>query len=320
MFSENLSNLLRTQVQKRCRFRQFAELPEQSASSAKGRGDTFAWNIFADLPAPAAADHEFSQTNLGELDEGIAAASAIPTTRLAISQGTCTVLEFGHAVPYSGMLDDMSAQPVREIIKKALERNAAQTLDAVAHKQFQSTLLTVQPSSGSSATAIDITENGTAAANTTVAMRAAHVRAISVQMRERNMPTFAHGDYYCVARPLTLSSVEKDLEAIQQYTDSGFGRLTNGEKGRYAGVRFVEQTNIADQAWTDPDSDEAFFFGEDAVNECCVVPEEIRGKIPDDYGRGKGIAWYYIGNFALTRPAVAASVSDARIMHWATAA
>ena len=30
-----------------------------------------------------------------------------------------------------------------------------------------------------------------------------------------------------------------------------------------------------------------------------AVPEQIRGKIPDDYGRKKGIAWYYLGGFGL---------------------
>lgn len=34
---------------------------------------------------------------------------------------------------------------------------------------------------------------------------------------------------------------------------------------------------------------------EDTVAEALVVPEEIRGQIPADFGRAKGIAWYYLG-------------------------
>ncbi len=56
----------------------------------------------------------------------------------------------------------------------------------------------------------------------------------------------------------------------------------------------------------------SFFFGEDTVAEALVVPEEIRGQIPADYGRAKGIAWYYLGGFALIQTAA----QQARIVKW----
>lgn len=34
---------------------------------------------------------------------------------------------------------------------------------------------------------------------------------------------------------------------------------------------------------------------EDTVAEGLVIPEEMRGQIPTDYGRQKGVAWYYLG-------------------------
>jgi len=33
-------------------------------------------------------------------------------------------------------------------------------------------------------------------------------------------------------------------------------------------------------------------FGEDPVREIVAIPEEVRAKLPEDYGRDKGIAWY----------------------------
>jgi hypothetical protein len=63
-------------------------------------------------------------------------------------------------------------------------------------------------------------------------------------------------------------------------------------------------------------SDWIFFFGEDTVAEALVVPEEMRGKIPSDYGRAKGIAWYYLGGFALTQT----QALQARILQWSSAA
>jgi hypothetical protein len=42
------------------------------------------------------------------------------------------------------------------------------------------------------------------------------------------------------------------------------------------------------------------------------VPEEMRGKIPGDYGRDRGIAWYYLGGYGLVHTAAA----QARIVKW----
>ena len=302
MYSDNLSDFLRIEVQSRCRFRQFCDLPEQKGSNAQGKGEQFAWNIYGDLPDAA---------NEGELAE----TDKMPTTRLEGSQGTCTVTEFGTAVPYSGKLDDLSAHPVRDIIKKSLERHCARSLDGRAHKQWAKTPLKVIPAGGNSATDITITENGTAGAVNDASMTASHVSEIVLQMTERDIPTHKHGDYYCIARPTTYRVLKKDLENKQQYTETGFGRIVDGEKGRYDGVRFVDQTNIETAAWANGKSNDAYFFGDDVAAECCVIPEEIRGKIPDDYGRGKGVAWYYLGNFALTRT----KAEDTRVIHWATA-
>ena len=69
-------------------------------------------------------------------------------------------------------------------------------------------------------------------------------------------------------------------------------------------------------SWTNGLSDWIFFFGEDTVAEALVVPEEMRGKIPTDYGRAKGIAWYYLGGFALTQT----QALQARIIQWGSAA
>jgi len=42
---------------------------------------------------------------------------------------------------------------------------------------------------------------------------------------------------------------------------------------------------------------EAIFFGADPVIEAVAVAEEIRAKIPEDYGRSKGVAWYALLGF-----------------------
>ena len=102
----------------------------------------------------------------------------------------------------------------------------------------------------------------------------------------------------------------------------------NGEIGRYENVRYVEQTNIAKgigttgiasgstggdmTAWSQGKSDWIFFFGNDTVAEAVAVPEEMRGKIPTDFGRSKGVAWYYLGGFGIVHTLAA----NARIVKW----
>ena len=68
--------------------------------------------------------------------------------------------------------------------------------------------------------------------------------------------------------------------------------------------------------WTNAKSNWAFFFGADTVAEGIVVPEEMRGKIPTDYGRSRGVAWYYLGGFGLVQTIAA----QARIVKWDSAA
>ncbi|MDD5084201.1 MAG: hypothetical protein PHT88_04740 [Candidatus Moranbacteria bacterium] len=56
---------------------------------------------------------------------------------------------------------------------------------------------------------------------------------------------------------------------------------------------------------------------EDTVAEAIAVPEEMRGKIPTDYGRSKGIAWYFLGGFGLVH---GSDQTQSRIIKWASAA
>lgn len=54
----------------------------------------------------------------------------------------------------------------------------------------------------------------------------------------------------------------------------------------------------------------------DTVTEAIVIPEEIRAKLPGDYGRAKGIAWYALGGFGI----IHSNATNARILMWDSAA
>ncbi len=316
MYSDELSDILRTALQPIVRFRQFCDAKD-ATDKGLGKGDLFHWNVYSDV-----------EDGGGELQE----LEAMPETNFVITQGTLTVTEYGNSVPYSGKLDNLSKQPVSEIIHKVLKVDAKKTLDGAAHAQFNATPLTVTPTGGNSTTAVTFEEGGCTITNN-VAMGKDHIKAIVDGMKERNIPPYMNDDYFALAWPTTFRTVKNNLEDIHKYVETGFTKIMNGEIGRYESVRFCEQTNIAKggavdsttwtfrtaDPWNNGLSDWAFFFGEDTVAEALVIPEEIRGKIPGDYGRSRGVAWYYLGGFGVVH-GPSGDAGQARIAKWESAA
>jgi N4-gp56 family major capsid protein len=309
LYSRQLSNVLRMQVQPLVKFRQFADIHD-SSQQGKKKGDTFTWDVISNVVTPG--------TTLVETN-------TMPETNFTITQGTLTITEVGNSVPYSGKLDNLSKFPVEDIIKKALKNDAVQQFDRMAWGQFNSTLLQAIPTGGTDTAAITLYTNGTVTGTNSIAYSNLHAKSIVDMMKERNIPAYLADDYYSIAWPTTLRTFKNNLETIHQYSDSGFALIMNGEIGRYENTRYIEQTNIAHGntadgitpvSWTNGKSDWIFFFGSDTVAEAIAVPEEMRGKIPTDYGRSKGIAWYYLGGFGLAHTLPV----NVRIVKWASAA
>lgn len=300
MWSPNLSKVLRMAVQPLCKFRQFADVKD-AAVQGKNKGEAFHWNVYSDVATQGTT-----------LTEG----TAMPQTNFVITQGTMTITEYGNSVPFTSKLDDLSEHPVKEIISKVLKNDAKKAFDIAAEARFDETPLRVVPTGGTSTSAITLTTNGTATATNAVALNKSHVKAIVDTMKERNIPPWTSDDYIGLAHPTTFRTLKNDLESVHQYVTEGFHMILNGEIGRYESMRFVEQTNIAKSGFSGGASNWAYFFGNDTVAEGIVVPEEMRGAIPSDYGRSRGIAWYYMGGFGLVHTAAA----QARILKWDSAA
>jgi N4-gp56 family major capsid protein len=316
MYSDELSVYLRTVVQPAMRFRQYCDAKdatEAGTGKTYGAGDKFTWNVYSD-----------AQDGGDQLVEN----APIPETNFRITQGSLTITEYGNSVPYTAKLDNLSLHPVQEVINRVLGNDVAKTLDGAAYNQFRVTNLKVNAASGTSTTDVVVVDTGSIGVTNNIAMNKNHVKAISDVMKERNIPAYQGSDYFCVGWPTTFRTFKNDLEALNQYVDQGFRQIMNGEIGRYEGIRFIEQTHVAKggaedstsynfrttDPWNNAKSDWAFFFGEDTVAEAIVVPEEMRGKIPGDFGRDKGIAWYYLGGFGIVH--AGAGNKNTRIMNW----
>jgi N4-gp56 family major capsid protein len=319
MYSLNLSKKLRMAVQPMVKFRQFCDVKDATQQGLH-KGDTFHWNVYQNVATQGSSMTE---------------TATVPKTNFTITQGTLTITEYGNSVPFTSKLDNLSEHPVTEIINKVLKQDATKAFDIAAHAQFNATLLQMGVASGTAS--VDTVTNGTSTMTISVAIAKEHIGIISNQFKERNIPPYTGEDYYAIAWPTTFSSLKDDLEAIQVYTAQGFQFIMNGEMGRYRNFRFVEQTNIPKggavdsttwnawtgtaDAWTNATvgggTDWAFFMGEDTVAEAIAIPEEMRGKIPSDFGRSKGIAWYYLGGFGIVHN-VAGAVQN-RVAKWESA-
>ena len=312
-YSNQLSNVLRTAVQPLTKFRQFCD-GEQVFG--KHRGQTFTWDVVSDVANPGGV---LAETN------------TMPQTNFTIAQGTLTVTEYGNAVPWTGLVEELGKFDVAGPVGKTLKNDCAKTLDRAAWAQFRATPQHFIASSGTDAAALQFYTNGTVTGTNSVALGTAHLKNLVDTMKANNIPAFLGDDYYAIANVATLRAIKNSLETLHSYSATGLDLIMRGEIGRYENTRFIEQTNIAAgigatgiassqvggdmAAWTNGKSDWCFFMGEDTVYEGVVEPEQLRYQIAGDYGRSKGMAWYALLGFGL----IQTQASQARIYMWDSA-
>ena len=317
MYSDELSDTLRMNLQPLTRFRQLCEPDPGAMEKGLHRGEKFYWNVYSDVSTQG--------RRLNELQP-------MPETSGTVSQASLTVTEFGNSVPMTQKVTVLAKHDVQAVVTKQLKNDARKAFDVEVYEQFDACKLRAAPTGGTSTTAVTITENAATATTNNVAMGTGHVKAIIDDMRERNIPGSRGDDYICISHPTTFRNFKNELESIKQYTGEGMADVYNGEMGRYEGCRFIEQTFIPKggandsttfdpytstaDAWNNAKSSWAFFAGGDTVNEAIVIPEEIRAKLPGDYGRSNGIAWYFLGGYGLFHT----TASQCRIVKWDSAA
>jgi N4-gp56 family major capsid protein len=315
MYSDELSDVLRQQVQPLTKFRQLCDA-EDGTQKGLNRGEKFYWDVYG---------------NVGTQGRRLDETSPVPETGFTILQRSLTVFEAGNSVPYTGKLLALAKHQVAAIIDKTLKDDARKYFDIEAFLQFKGTVLRAEPAGGNSTTAINLDTNGTASVTNNVALGTGHIKALADTMKERNIPPYTADDYVAISHPSTYRNLKNSLEAIHQYTETGLQQIFNGEIGRYESTRFIEQTFIPKggaanattydpwtqtaQAWANGLSSWMFMMGGDTVTEAVCIPEEIRAKIPSDYGRSRGIMWYYLGGFGLVHP----DATNARIVMWDSA-
>ena len=168
MYSDELSDVLRQQVQPLTKFRQLCDAKDGSEKGLN-RGDKYHWNVYSNV---ATQGRQLLETD------------PIPESNFTVSQKTLTVTEAGNSIPYTGKLSDLAKHDVVSILDKTLKDDARKYFDIAAMLQFNNCQL--RASTATSTTSITLDTAGVASQTNNVALGTGHVKAIVDAMKERN--------------------------------------------------------------------------------------------------------------------------------------
>ena len=274
-----LSKELRFAMQPLMKFRQFVQVKE---ALGRNKNDTVYFDKISNI-----------DTAGGTLVE----TDTIPERQFTIERGTIVVTEYGNAIPYSGKLDALAEFDVDNAVTRVLRDDMAKVLDKAAADQFRLTQLK-WTSQGTGSYSLETCTNGTCTQTCDGNVFPDDAYAIVDELKTNNVPKYDGENYLCIASLHYLA----DMKLGADWTDAAkYGdpeRLFAGEVGRFAGCRFIEENNyLGNTMGTTSLGGEAIYFGGDSIMEAVALPEELRAKIPADYGRSQGIAWYALLGF-----------------------
>jgi N4-gp56 family major capsid protein len=276
-----LSDKLRMVAAPLCKFRQFVR-PELGLG--KENGDTIQFRKIG---------------RLSDMTSALTELAPIPKDKIEVFPDSLTVTEHGKAIDYTGKLEDLAVYKVNNIFQQALRDHMTSCLDSLCATQFKATEYMYTPTGTSAAPTGVFASTGTCITAATRNIQVADVKNVIDRMLTLNIPAYDGEDYMCVASVNALRGLMDDPEWQDAIHYGDPGRIFSGEVGRYYKCRFIRETNVLSNSLTGG-LGEAIFFGADPVVEGIALPEEIRAKIPTDYGRDRGVAWYAILAFKKT--------------------
>ncbi len=274
----SLSKKLRIQAQRLMKLRQFVK-PEPGFGLNKG--DTKAINKFS---APARGTRALSEL------------APMPVGSIKQGQLLVTVAEQGYSLQYTGKKESLADYNVDDPYQKALKLDMAVAMDKMMGDQFVSTDVSLKRSTGA------ITTNG---ANETggVALTTAMLRMMVAWLEEGNnispakepTPYYDNANNYILVGSPNLIRGLLDDTASNSITDVGKYAhpedIYQGEVGMYDSVRIIKENSYFSNT---NGYGAGVLFGDDPVVELVALNEEVRYQ-EADFGRAKGIGWYYLG-------------------------
>lgn len=216
----------------------------------------------------------------------------------SLSTQQISVAENGRAVPFTSFSMDLAYFDEQSKVQKKLMQQMKISMDNAAASAAKVGKISAIPD-GISSLVFDT--DGTPSTAATVNLNMYHVKQIRDYMFSTlNLMPYDGQDYMCLISTKAKRGLVSDPEWIDwhKYTDPQ--SMYNSEIGRVENIRFVEINNasaLSGSKGTGSVLGEAIFFGEDFLTMAVAQDPELRAKIPTDYGRSKGVAWYGIYGF-----------------------
>lgn len=254
-------------------------------------------------------------SNLTEPTDGrLSEQQKIPEDQLTITTVSITVTEWGRSVPYTSLSEDLGKLDVKNTVQAALKDQIKLTLDKACAAAFKDAKVKATPDGVASLT---IATGGTAGATASSNLNVYHIEQIRDYMFSTlHVPPYQGDDYIALVATKAKRGIMNDpnWEDWKKYTDPA--SKFNSEIGRIENTRFIEVNNsnaLSGSLGSGGVLGEAIIFGADAVAMAVVVDPELRMKVPGDYGRDQGVAWYGILEFGLIWDT--ANPGEARVVH-----
>lgn len=262
----------------------FHQMTVSVSSFGKHRADRVLIDKMGRLVTP------MNQSGIGETDD-------IPTTTFPFVQASVVVTEYGNAVEWTEKLETFAQWSAGQMVGMVLRQDQIEGLDKVAFAAYALGKVVYTPITASTGT---ISTTGTPGAVAGSLMTVSHVRDVSDYLRSTlKAPAMANGDYFCIGAVDHCRGIKESSEFIDVAKYATPEKLFDSEIGKYASVRFVEENNaITQPAGTNVVGFAAgYYFGSDNVLEAVALAPHLRYKIPQGYGRDRGMAHYYVGGF-----------------------
>jgi hypothetical protein len=269
-----LTDFIRHAAQEMQGFAQLCNAPTGKALGA-GKGDTVQYTFASNLSVSG-----------GVLDEN----EDIPTGTLDLVSGSYVIKEYGNAVQTTYKLEYLSRLDIEDTFMVALINDMRKLQNTQAFNEFDDTDWVIAFNS----TADTIETDGDNATVHNEELSLANLRYCVRQAKKRNIPFYDGESYLYITGVDSLDALAFDSAVTTMLQQQDGRSALNGEIGRVAGCRLVEDNHKIVKMGASSLYDSGFLIGADAVvNEYALVPEvraESRGM-----GRFTKMAYYFLG-------------------------
>lgn len=270
----------------------------------KKKGETVTLTRISDISEPTSS----------QLTEG----EKISEDVYAITTTSITAVEHGRSVPFTSLAEDLSHIDFENSVQARLREQMTLSLDTVAATAFKTSTVKYTPTGITSA---DTTTGATFTSAATNNMNMYHMEQIYDLLYDTYLAPPWEGDKYIgIFRHLAVRGLMRDSDWVEWHKYVGPAAKENGEVGQIENIRIID-TNHGNasgtlglgKVGTSNVLGEGVVFGTDAVAMATVQEPELRAKVPGDYGRDKGVAWY--GVFGMGAIWTTANAGQAKIVH-----